>query len=203
MAEGGDSGRAAHPPSSFHSDNADEWGEWVLDHGLPDMPTALAEDDEVPIACWAGRRFGVVLFRSWWSGGDADDEDGIADQERDVNTDHYSYVRSDRGWVAAGAAGGVAGPAAHPLTPLDLPSDFAAVGGSFQDGDIAGVTGLVGRSAAVLELTSDDDGNVRHAVEAPLNWFVVCFDRRKRVTLRILDSDERPLLERTLAPGER
>jgi hypothetical protein len=202
VVEGADSRHASHPPSSFHFDNSDEWGAWVLDHGLPGLPAVLGEDDEVPIAYWAGRRFGVVLFRSWWSGGDDEDQDEGVEMERDVNTDHYCYERSDRGWESTGGGGGVAGLQADPLGPLDLPSDFAAIGGSFQDDGIAGVTGLVGRFAAVLELTSDRDRVIRRAVEAPLNQFVVCFDRVEIVTVRILNSNGRPLLERTLVPGQ-
>ena len=38
------------PPSSFDCENADEWGEWVLDHGLPAVETACAEALEAGIA---------------------------------------------------------------------------------------------------------------------------------------------------------
>jgi len=48
----GDSPSSDIPPPSFHYEYADDWGAWVLDHGLPTLPEALGDDDEVPIAYW-------------------------------------------------------------------------------------------------------------------------------------------------------
>ncbi len=54
----------------------------------------LGEDDEVPIAFWAGPSVGAVLFRSWsWNS----EDEFVTDTERDVDDDHYSYVRTDSG----------------------------------------------------------------------------------------------------------
>jgi len=48
----------------------DGW-EWALEHGLPALPVALGEDDEVAISFWAGPSVGAVLTRHRDPGGDA------------------------------------------------------------------------------------------------------------------------------------
>ena len=129
------------PPSSFHYEFSDEWAIWVLDHGLPELPVKLGDDDDVPIAYWAGPRCGSVLFRSWYEDCEPSEEPAA---EREVNTEHYSYWRTSDGWEATGGGGGTGGPLADPLARIDLPDDFARLGGGFVESGVAGRTGLVG-----------------------------------------------------------
>jgi hypothetical protein len=69
-------------PPSFDAEWMSDWSEWVLDHGLPPLPAVLGDDDAVPIARWAGPRFGAVLHvtRHWE---DEDTPDGV-DSEVEV-----------------------------------------------------------------------------------------------------------------------
>ncbi len=80
---------------------------WVLDHGLPAMPEALGDDDEVPTAYWRGERFATVLFRSWAAIGEGEQEPA---EGPDVDDDHYSWVLTETGWVPIKAGGGAGGP---------------------------------------------------------------------------------------------
>ncbi|MGO9881371.1 MAG: hypothetical protein ACLPSM_18735 [Acidimicrobiales bacterium] len=61
------------------------------------------------------------------------------------------------------------------------------------------MTGIVGTAATTFEL-ADGDGVTRRALDAPVSVFVVCFHFDDDVTLRILDSDDRVLLDRSLRP---
>jgi hypothetical protein len=192
------------PPPSFHNEYADAWGPWVLDHGLPALPAALGEDDEVPIALWAGERFGAVLFRSWDSWVD-DDDLGFAGDIREVNDDHYCWYRSEGGWHPMGSGGGSGGPSAEPMTSRQVAPDLAAFGGEWQDGDrvstVRGLTGHVGERARYIELV-DRHAVTRRPVEAPLGQVLVCWDADDDVIVRILDFDERVLAEERRQPSQ-
>ena len=48
-------------PASYDEDLMTDWSLWVLDHGLPDIPAAVAVGESVPVARWAGRRPGCRL----------------------------------------------------------------------------------------------------------------------------------------------
>ncbi|MGA2806141.1 MAG: hypothetical protein ABSF89_17440 [Acidimicrobiales bacterium] len=76
-----ESGAEREPPESFGWEDADDWGSWVLDHGLAPLPAELGDGDEVPVAFWVGPQVGVVLFRSL-----CQCEDG--DSDRDVDDSH-------------------------------------------------------------------------------------------------------------------
>jgi hypothetical protein len=182
------SDQAGRPPS-FHHEYSDGWATWVLDNGLPDLPQALGEDDEVPIAYWAGPKFGAVLFRSWWSGG----EEGSIDEERDVNDEHYAYVRTASGWEAIGGSGGSAGPERDPLRPRAHPDRLAYLGGEWLNGPVRGVTGSVGAAAQTIELV-DQHGRTARRIEAPLGLVIVCFDALDEVMIRVLDAAGQHLL---------
>lgn len=189
------SGVGGQPPS-FHYENTGDWAMWVLDHGLPMLPEELGEDDEVPIAYWAGPAFGSVLFRSWWSSAEGEVREG----EADVNDEHYSYVRTEEGWEPTGASGGTAGPEDNPLRPRPRVERLASFGGEWQEGPVRGLTGVVGSAARFIELI-DSHGRTRRPVEAPLGWVVVCFDASEEVTIRVLDADDQPLHETIRSPA--
>src|SRR4051812_10096951 len=92
-----DSSMEERPPS-FHEEHISDWGSWVLDHGLPALPSSLGDEDAVPVAMWAGHRFGAVLNVQWY----VDDEDG----EKSSDTEVLLFRRSDEGWEEAPGSGG-------------------------------------------------------------------------------------------------
>jgi hypothetical protein len=186
---------ASGQPPSFHYRHCDIWARWVLERGLPALPTTLGADDEVPVTYWAGPAVGTVLFRSWWSRGD--DDAGV---EGGVNNDHYSYVRTDAEWRSTGGGGVTAGPEEDPMQARHYPDRFAAFFGDWQDGCVRGASGAVGRSAQTIEL-ADRHGVTRRRVDAPLGLVVVCFDADDEVAIRVLDQEDRALLEVTRTPG--
>ena len=163
------------PPPSFHYDYSDDWAMWVLDHGLPAMPEALGDDDEVPIAYWRGDRFATVLFRSWAS--ISEDVQEPAERAR-VDDDHYSWVLTETGWVPITAGGGAGGPVRDPMVRPDLPADTASFGDDWLQGDdkgsVRGVTGTVGEKARYIAAT-DRHGMTRRPVEALLAAIIVCW----------------------------
>jgi hypothetical protein len=187
-----ESGDRREPPESFGWEDADDWGSWVLDHGLVPLPAELGDGDAVPVACWVGPQVGVVLFRSLYQG-----EDG--DSGRDVDDSHRLFRRSLAGWEPVGDDGGASGPLPEPLSRLDVPARHAAIRSEFRFGDLAGFIGIVGTASTTVEL-ADRDGVTRRALEAPVSVFVVCFHFDDDVTLRILDSDGRVLLDHSMRP---
>jgi hypothetical protein len=180
------------PPEFFRWEDADNRGSWVLDHGLAPLPTALGDGDAVPVAYWVGPHVGVVLFRSLYQA-----EHG--DSGRDVDDSHRLYRRSVAGWEPVGGDGGSSGPFLEPLSRLNIPARHAAIRNEFRFGDQAGLTGIVGTAATTIEL-ADGASVTRRAVDAPVSVFVVCFRFDDHVTLRILGSDARLLLDHTLGP---
>jgi hypothetical protein len=188
-------GQGDHPPS-FHYEYSDDWARWVLDHGLPALPDVLCDDDEVPIAYWAGPAFGAALFRSWSS--PRGEETGHT--QPDVNNDHHAYIRTEARWEATGGTGGSAGPNDNPMRPGDYPERLAHFIGEWQDGPVRGVTGVVGAAARTIELI-DGHGRTCRPVQAPLGWVIVCFDALDEVTIRVLDSDDEALLGAARTPG--
>jgi hypothetical protein len=187
-----ESGDTRDPPESFGWEDADDWGSWVLDHGLAPLPAELGDREAVPVALWVGPHLGVVLFRSL-----CQREDG--DSGRDVDDSHRLYRRSLAGWEPVGDDGGTSGPLLEPLSRLDVPVRHAAIRSEFRFGDLAGLTGIVGTAATTIEL-ADGDGVTRRALEAPVSVFVVCFRFADDVTLWILDSDDRVLLNHSVRP---
>lgn len=178
-------------PASFHHDYAEDWGAWVLEHGLPPLPSFLGEADEVPVAYWAGTTLGAVLFLSWASNDEEEEEPPGA---REVNYDHCSFARADHGWHPTGGWGGTAGPREDPMQPPRHPERYVRFFGEWQDGHARGLTGGVGAAARTIEL-QDQEGRTRRPVDAPMGLVIVCFDLHQEVTIRILDGDGQPLLE--------
>ena len=190
------------PPPSFHYDYSDDWAMWVLDHGLPAMPEALGDDDEVPIAYWRGDRFATVLFRSWAS--ISEDEQEPVDRP-DVYDDHYSLVLTETGWEPITAGGGAGGPLRDPMVRPVLPADTASFGGDWLQGDdkgsVRGLTGTVGERARYIAV-QDRYGMTRHPVEAPLAAIIVCWDATRDVTITILDAEDEVLGQTQRHPNQ-
>ena len=144
----------------------------------------------MPIAYWRGDHFATVLFRSWAS--ICEDEQEPA-EGTDGDDNHYSWVLTDTGWVPITAGGGAGGPLRDPMVRPDLPADTASFRGDWLQGDdkgsVRGVTGTVGERATYIEL-QDRHGMTRHPVEAPLAAIIVCWDATRDVTITILDVED-------------
>jgi hypothetical protein len=108
-------------PASFADEWMSEWSEWVLDHGLPDLPAEVAGGDAVPVAYWAGPLVGAVLHR-WRRSGDE-----LADDEVGEEVQHFR--RTSHGWEEANGQGGSGGGIDPLLQRLAFPADYAFVGG--------------------------------------------------------------------------
>ena len=177
-------------PPSFHYEYSDDWGVWVLDHGLPALPDELGEDDEVPIAYWVGPLFGAVLFRSL--GEPCDDDEPGEFSGVEVNDMVYGWVRVDGQWEEILARAGGGGPMTDPMARDPYPESTGSLGGGWrlgsEHGDVAGLDGAVGRRARFLEV-EDSNGLTRQPVDVPLGAVVVYFDPHEDVMIRIVAGD--------------
>jgi hypothetical protein len=173
-------------PESFDTELIAEWGEWVLAHGLPELPVVVARDESAPVAYWAGSLVGAVLYvqRS------ANDDEERAGEDDRVDTETLCFGRTATGWEPGVGQGG-SGPADLRLTRIAVPADYVAFVGEFEtSGDgwlCTAVEVLVGDRAVWIELT-DTETTTRRPVEAPIG---VCFPSDKGpATIRVLDGDE-------------
>ena len=182
-------------PESFHYQNCDYWGTWVLGHGLPALPDLLGEDDEVPVASWAGPIYGAVLFRSWWSAS----EEHSTDVEPAVADNEYCYVRTESGWQPLGTGSGSAGASGDPMRGRTYPERFAYFDSEWQGGPVRGLTGAVGAAARTIEVLTTS-GPTRRSIDGPLGLVIVCFDALEQATIQVLDADDQPLLETNVTP---
>ena len=191
-------------PPSFHLDWYDEWSTWVLDHGLPRLPSTLGHDDAVPVARWVGTRFGAVLFVDW--GGDSDDEDGLY-----LSSEIEVFRRVGDGWEppSSGGGGGWFDP---PFARPDVPPDYAVLGHFHSGGGplegpsddearwtYSSAYGLTGTAAQTVEV-EDEDGTIEAPIESPLGVFIVAADATHRAVVRIRRGDGRILLEQQFSP---
>lgn len=186
------SGQGITPPS-FNAEYSDDWARWVLDHGLPVLPDALGEDDEVPIAHWAGPRFGAVVFRRWWP---EEDRDGPL---VDDNVVLLEWVASE--WRPLNADGGTAGSLPDPMTRPPMSIGEVQITGQTGSDGVRAVDGLVGEGVRYIEL-DDGGGLTRKDVEAPLGVFVVCFAASHQVNVRFLDQEGACIREHRFDPSE-
>ncbi len=171
-----------------------DWGAWVLDDGLPALPTDVAVGESVPVARWCGPRYGAVLFVEWsWSEDHEDDS---------LRSEVQIYRRAPDRWEPSNGSGG-GGWFDPPLVPPPVPPraadlwHFHASGGDDWRGCAA--FGLAGSDAAVIEV-SDVDGLTRRPIESPIGALVVCSDATAPAIARVLDRQGQVLTERAFSP---
>ena len=91
--------------------------------------------------------------------------------------------------MPTGSSGGAAGPLDDPLGPSEVEPRHVHLGGGFveggMDGGVAGVIGVAGTDAMMIELKVDGETPIRQSVQAALRWFVVCFEPGDRGTISV------------------
>jgi hypothetical protein len=85
-------------PASFDEELMSDWSIWVLDNGLPELPTTVEVGWSVPIARWVGETVGAVLHVQWrWDESHEDDE---------VQSEVELLPRTANGWEYPSGSGG-------------------------------------------------------------------------------------------------
>jgi hypothetical protein len=185
-------------PASFDEELMTDWSLWLLDHGLPELPERVELGQSVPVARWAGRRFGAVLHLQWnWS--DDHEDDYLA-------TEVELFCLTESGWEAASGGGGSNWPFEPPLTRPVVPAASAEFWGETGSGElgwsVVAFDGLSGTDATAVEVT-DSDGVTRQSVDSPLGVVLAAFDATKPATVRVIAYDGRTLASRDHHPRER
>lgn len=177
-------------PTDFSEVSIPGWCDWVLDHGLPPLPDHIRVGETIPVAYWAGPEFGAVTVIR------RHEPDPIRGEDTDVSQDTYCFRRTATGWDQATGDGGTNWPTGPDLSPLDVPSTFAALGGYLtvtEDGwRCTAVDGVVGRDAAWIEVV-DSTTTTRRPVAAPIGVIVVCVSCGIDSTIRVLAADDSEL----------
>jgi hypothetical protein len=168
-----------------------DWSEWVLDHGLPPLPEVLNDGEVVPVARWAGSRFGAVLRVSrYW-----DDDDG----EDRLDSEVEVFRRTDTGWQSSNGGGGSGWfdpPFERPgLGPREVVGGHEHCSGG-PEWSCCAVDGIAGADAVRVEVI-DAAGVERQPIESPFGAFIACSDGERAATVRILDADELVVLSWT------
>ncbi len=134
------------PPGSFAVDLGD-WDDWLLVHGLPELPDVVGEGEAVPVAVWVGSEWAATLHLSYR---DADED------EPSLDTDHQAFRRVRGEWEAANGSGGSNWSPGLALKPPSLgPRDAFACGlGLYVDPawSVGVVDGVAGSDAATVEV---------------------------------------------------
>lgn len=180
-------------PATFDEDLMTDWSLWVLDHDLPDLPAAVAIGESVPVARWAGPRFGAVLHLQWSWRDDHDDDAYLMTEIEVFRRD------ADGRWEAAMNTGGSNWPEEGPLTRPDVPPDYAELGGQFYSGQrdwsFRAFDGIVGVNAALVEVT-DDDGVTSRPIDSPLGIALAAVDGSRPASIRVRDREGQVLAAR-------
>jgi hypothetical protein len=156
------------PPSSFHESVIDDWCEWVLDNGLPATPEKLGRDEAVPVARWAGERWGAVMYLEWW---EADEDD--PDDEDFISTEVQPYRRTASGWEPAAGSGGSNWPSSGTrIARVEVPDRAAHLGGETGNVSYDGswycvaLEGFVGRDAATVTVVDESGEESTRSITA-------------------------------------
>lgn len=171
------------------------WSLWVLDHGLPPLPGAVAADESVPIARWVGPRFAAVEHVQCWHDDDAEDPD-----PDELENEIELLVRREDGWEVASGSGGSSWhdpPFSRPSALLDDDVWFGGEVGSGGDGWYAcAIEGIAGADAATVEV--ECDGVVTPMpIESPIGAFVVALDAARPAVVRVRRTDGSVLKQTT------
>ncbi len=176
-------------PGSFDESLMTEWSLWVLDHGLPRLPTTVEVGQTVPIARFVGVRFAAVMHVQWvWSESHENDY---------ISTETELFFRLGDTWDPADGSGG----ASWFDPPFQRPPSIGAreVHGFTQTGSVGrggscqSIEGIAGVEATHIEVI-DRDGTMRRPIESAFGAFIACTDGDHEAILRVLDQAGNALL---------
>lgn len=184
-------------PPSFDADHICYWDEWVLVHGLPDLPPVVGVGEAVPVAWWRGGGWAAVLNLEYVA------DDAEFDEPARLDTDTQSFRWDGRAWEMADGSGGAGwfpGFDVRPPAHLGPREAFAMHCGShasheWASGVLDGVAGVEAESVEV------EQGGRRHrqALDSPVGAWVAAFDGRRPATVRVLGRGS-ILFEREVPP---
>jgi hypothetical protein len=179
-------------PPSFAEDRLGDWGLWVLEHGLPDLPEAVRVGESVPVARWVGPSRAAVVHVGWSRTAD-DDDDELGD-------DVEMFYRDGPGWASFSGMGG-GGWFDPPLVRPRMGARQAHIAERSGASEVTGMScetcvGFAGLEATTIEL-ADREGITRMLLESPLGVFVVATEGGVPAVVRVLDADDVVLAEET------
>ena len=183
-------------PASFDEDDMEEWSLWVLNHGLPAMPIAVAKGESVPLARWIGTAVAAVLHVQWMWGSDDPDDDYLASEV-------VCFSQVDGVWRSSGASGGMGWPSAvlgrsDSIGPAETQS-FGIHGEVGEAGRCMATFGIAGTAARFIEV--ETEGRVERApLESAVGAWIACWDPASAATVRILGDDDSPLYLESYPP---
>ena len=178
------------PPPSFHEEHVSAWCDWVLEHGLPDLPPELREAEAAPVAYARLGEWAAVMTLAYDPAEDPPELDMVI----------QTYHRTAGAWEAAN---GDSGSNWYPRTQLRRPPDLAprevVADGRGWFGEMgwvcSEVDGVAGVDAAAVEVEQAGRRH-RQALDSPIGAWVAAFDGRVAATVRVLDGAGAVLLER-------
>lgn len=171
-----------------------DWSLWVLDHGLPELPTEVRPGDSVPVALWVGPRFAAVLHVQWlWS---EHHDDDVLVNEMEV------FLQSDGQWRPSLGSGG-SGWFDPPLERPEMEPTSAEVIGQHCSGGgdwyCCAVAGVAGAAATTVEV-EDGDGVTSRPLTSPIGAFVACSNGHKAAVVRVRDGNGATLVTGRFGP---
>jgi hypothetical protein len=183
-------------PRSFHQD--EEWGPWVLEHGVPSLPAAVGVDEAVPVARWISGRWAAIVYLRYCEPDPDPDPDPEPDPEFDpdeasLETDAQSYRRVDGAWEMTESSGGTSWWGGLELVRPAFVGAREAFGmglaSSWEGGrSYSVVEGIAGSDATSVEI--EQGGRVeRCELDSSMGVWVAAFDGHLAATVRVRAGD--------------
>ena len=164
-------------PASFDEDDMDEWSLWVLENGLPTLPTPVKKGESVPVARWAGITVGAVLHVQWMLD-DEPHDDFLASMVT-------CFRRVDGVWQQGNGTGGSGwySPVLERSAHIG-PEQTKKFGEHGEGGCCLAPYGITGTAARFIEVETGG-GVERSPVESPIGAWIAAWDPAFAATVRI------------------
>lgn len=185
-------------PGTFDMEEAD-WDPWVLEHGIPELPSALRANEMVPVAIWRCDRWAAIVHLSY---NEPDPDMGYPDPSLD--TEVQTYHRDGGAWVMSHGAGGGSwsdGVELERPTWVRPHEAHCLHKGTYVDPPWAcgAADGVAGTTATQVEV-EQAGRTTRCDISSPLGVWVVAFDAHLEARVRVLAADDAVLLDRLVPP---